>query len=740
MRQLVKEIFLDRDGDKSIQYLGVNNMDNNGFSITLKYIVSVNFQKLFDILGAYCTKFLVRDCILIWKHKDIFIQLSGQSLANLLNNSKAIAKQIKSNIRKENHKNMKHNLMDLNSYFNRNNILYCLHSNGAPGLFRKCIIMRVLRFVKEKVNSPFDFDELEFTEKRLGELTNAMDSNYRPSNQFNCGKEAAKVKERLAKSPMKKPLQKRENANYQMGNSGLFKTEEQAEKNLKQSLKIKSKKISKKIFEGGSTSKKSDNKLMIETAPCTRSDQGAKFPNRSSTKMEAIFRVGGRILIHYVFKEDKKHVNKKTMEYFETFFSRFVRKLFSIKFDRIFYHHCSNKRGFDYLVIKDAFTKLKALKSLEKFKKNSIQISKHLKRKQNHFIKKLPKKKKKEFSNLISEGEKQDSPEKSVACMLDSLNKMFVEDSRVFRFIREITQKLFPSSFFGPKNAGVILKYMRKMVTIKRFESFCIQDIIDDLDLFNLAFYKRKFNNFYSRQIRYEKVLLLRPVLKFIFEELVMNLLKFNFYITEKHSTHNQLFYYPKAVWYLISSIGVFELCMQNCSRLPKTRTSKEKLAPIPLGKLRFVPKRNSLRPLMSFFKKFLNKKTARMERISKYLQPVKIVLRSVKKNLSGRALTSRNEGVQRARQLPDFRQVLEVPGAVEGQGQAQVVRGHDGYSEVLRQCGHQAADQHDQHGELLRGAVHSAPVHQGHPQQAVPLFRNQATTKRANRSSSFTR
>ena len=63
-----------------------------------------------------------------------------------------------------------------------------------------------------------------------------------------------------------------------------------------------------------------------------------------------------------------------------------------------------------------------------------------------------------------------------------------------------------------------------------------------------------------------------------------------------------------------------------------------------PIGKLRFVPKRNSLRPLMTFFKQFENKKKgSTFVKMSKYLYSVKIVLRSVKKKLSGNCWSKGN-------------------------------------------------------------------------------------------------
>lgn len=623
------EILGENESLRPTQFVGMNNYQNNGFSITLKYITSNDFRRLYRLVGVYCIKFLVKDCVLLQRKRDIFVQLSGESLGNLLNNSKTIAMQIKSLQRREVSKNARHNLGDLNSSFNRNNILYCLHSNGRPGLFRKSLLVRLIRFASSHLESPQRFDERDFPAEEVLRKSRQMDSNFRPPNQDSCAGLVSPGKENRGS-----PGQAKETPAE--GKAILFQSEGGKlvfTRAFKEDLKEKPTKLPKRDFSEVSAHKKAGAPPRAKKR-ASRKKQREAFPNKTPEQRKKVFRISGLILKQYVFRGQKREVNRKTASYLEAFFARLVKKAHKLRFEKIFFHHCSNPSNFDYRVIKHAFAKLKSLDP-ESFSQGSLGIDESFRQKRREFEARrkgqanLPR-------DLISEIEAQDSPEKVIAVFLDALNKMSVEDARVFAFVKEVVRKLVPDSFWGLANAKVIHRYIRKMVLLKRFESFCVQDVLDDLNLFSLGFYQRKFNKFFSRQIRFEKVLLLRSLLKFVFEDLVMALLKFNFYITEKHSTHNKLFFYPKAVWFLISSVGLFELCLQNCARLPASNATKEQLAGTPLGKLRFVPKRNSLRPLMTFFKKFLNKKTARMERISKFLQPVKIVLRSVKKLLSG--------------------------------------------------------------------------------------------------------
>lgn len=88
-------------------------------------------------------------------------------------------------------------------------------------------------------------------------------------------------------------------------------------------------------------------------------------------------------------------------------------------------------------------------------------------------------------------------------------------------------------------------------------------------------------------------------------------LIKANFYVTEKHDGNNRLFYYPKSVWFLIVDFGKLQMKIQNLTEVkPTTATKKneevlELIKYQPTAKLRFVPKGNSLRPIMTFYRKF---------------------------------------------------------------------------------------------------------------------------------------
>lgn len=212
------------------------------------------------------------------------------------------------------------------------------------------------------------------------------------------------------------------------------------------------------------------------------------------------------------------------------------------------------------------------------------------------------------------------------------LTEMSVHEDNVYLFLKRVTKKIFPIEFFGLDNIKVINNYIKKIVFMKRFESFTYREIYENLKTKNIKWFKREFHPLFIKEIRAKRKNIIVLILIYFFEQIIL-LIKCNFYVTEKHNRHNKLFYYPMSVWYLISQLGTLQMEVQNLDRiLEKSKLSYMKESPI--AKLRFVPKNDSLRPIMTFYRKFKDANSRKLVRAKNYLHPVKIVLRSVKQSL----------------------------------------------------------------------------------------------------------
>lgn len=224
--------------------------------------------------------------------------------------------------------------------------------------------------------------------------------------------------------------------------------------------------------------------------------------------------------------------------------------------------------------------------------------------------------------------------QEKIANNFSQITSMTIEEGNAYMFLRRVFENLVPSEFYGPKNAQVIFHFLKKLVTMKRFESFSITDIYRKMDVKKFSWFERDFNPLFSKNIYCEKRDLLAKILIFVFD-LMLSLIKSSFYVTEKHNEHNKLFFYSKPVWFLISQFGTLQLEIENLRRIPKPQTLS--LVERPSGKLRFVPKNDSVRPIMTFHRRFRDAKVNKTQKISTFLTPVKIVLRNIKYTLTER-------------------------------------------------------------------------------------------------------
>jgi hypothetical protein len=77
------------------------------------------------------------------------------------------------------------------------------------------------------------------------------------------------------------------------------------------------------------------------------------------------------------------------------------------------------------------------------------------------------------------------------------------------------------------------------------------------MNVFSIPWLKINFNKKYKKQIigRYRKIV--SSIIGMLFNKLLVPLLKYNFYITEKHKEANKLFYYRKPIWVLVSKLAL---------------------------------------------------------------------------------------------------------------------------------------------------------------------------------------
>jgi hypothetical protein len=94
-------------------------------------------------------------------------------------------------------------------------------------------------------------------------------------------------------------------------------------------------------------------------------------------------------------------------------------------------------------------------------------------------------------------------------------------------------------------------------------------------------------------------------VLRWLFEDVLVSVMRCYFYATEKQKEYARIFYYRKNIWNIVMQLSTEDLLKQNMQSVAKTemraQCESHNFAP---AKLRLVPKGDTFRPIMTFNRK----------------------------------------------------------------------------------------------------------------------------------------
>lgn len=524
IQTLVKEHLQDVDKD-AIEIKGIEknpNIVSQNFNITLKYLVSQNFETLLQLVGEDTLRELLKTSVFLYKEQDIYVQLTGKSLQLLYERPKPVQKN-----EKYKGKKLITEEQILKSSVDRNSFLYCLHSNKKVDFFHKSPLYVKKQVIKKKKG---------FYKNRKN-IANVNDIIYDAKDglydiifgQF-VPNEA--TREQISNLLMKVM------SNYQKTNlDKLYRYYCPFDGSAMERLKAKLTELKKQVKNTASHDKiQADiSKSLAQLTVMTVDElQIVRFLKAT---MHAIFPP------HYFGVVKTKIQQKATEDKTDPRGSKGVRLV-----------------------------------------KDELELS--------HDV------------------ENNEEPE-IVPVRINHSNNIKRETREILNY------------------------YLKKLICMKRFESFTYLEILQELKFNKFEWYKRKYNKYFKGDIHKEKNSILIRLIYFFFTS-ALELIKANFYITEKHNEHNKLFYYAKPVWYLISQYGSLQMEIENLTRIKdKSQLTFDKLLERPIAKLRFVPKNDSLRPIMTFYRRFKDVKTNKTTRMQNYLMQTKIVLRSIKFILS---------------------------------------------------------------------------------------------------------
>ncbi|XP_072139479.1 telomerase reverse transcriptase isoform X1 [Mobula birostris] len=184
------------------------------------------------------------------------------------------------------------------------------------------------------------------------------------------------------------------------------------------------------------------------------------------------------------------------------------------------------------------------------------------------------------------------------------LLKQYSSPLQVYRFVRECLIRVISDELWGSNhNKCRFLKNVKKFISLGKFDKFSCSELMWKMRVNDCVWLQlNKAQHFVPASEHRLREDILCRFLFWLMDVYVVHLLKSFFYITETTFMKNTLFYYRKRVWKEVQRIGMrnhlAKVQLQPISYKDVEQKLQQK-STAPPSSLRFIPKKNGLRPIV---------------------------------------------------------------------------------------------------------------------------------------------
>ncbi|ETS88050.1 hypothetical protein PFICI_01878 [Pestalotiopsis fici W106-1] len=223
------------------------------------------------------------------------------------------------------------------------------------------------------------------------------------------------------------------------------------------------------------------------------------------------------------------------------------------------------------------------------------------------------------------------------AARYTSITELATSPAEVSAFCQAVIAKLLPNGFLGADdvwkhNQRLLLRKVDHFVRLRRFESMSLHEVMQDMKITEIEWLAPQHlmvHKTSQTDIR-KRTELFSEFLYYVFDSILIPLLRSNFYITESNTDKYRLFYFRHDVWRYVAEpamaalkVKMFEeVNLDEANRLLDSRQ-------LGFSQVRLLPKGTSLRPIMNLRKKMLKRgnKTLLGSSINTLLKPAHTIL-----------------------------------------------------------------------------------------------------------------
>ncbi|KAL2290998.1 hypothetical protein FJTKL_14896 [Diaporthe vaccinii] len=206
------------------------------------------------------------------------------------------------------------------------------------------------------------------------------------------------------------------------------------------------------------------------------------------------------------------------------------------------------------------------------------------------------------------------TPSSTNPLKLSSVTGLATPISQVSAFCQAALSKIIPHEFWGhgdvqTHNRGKLLKTVDRFIKLRRFETMSLHEVMQGLKVTQIEWLeprgptnrKCSLTDFRKRsEILYE-------FLYYIFDSILIPLVRSNFYVTESNVYRNRVFFFRHDIWRSIAEPAMAELKVKLFEEV-KVDEALKKLDSRRLGysQIRLLPKQNSVRPITNLRRRML--------------------------------------------------------------------------------------------------------------------------------------
>ncbi|KAL7761636.1 hypothetical protein ACKLNR_008171 [Fusarium oxysporum f. sp. zingiberi] len=189
-----------------------------------------------------------------------------------------------------------------------------------------------------------------------------------------------------------------------------------------------------------------------------------------------------------------------------------------------------------------------------------------------------------------------------------SLVELATPSSQVSSFCQAVLSKIIPRDFWGDdtvqkRNKSTIMRSVDSFIRLRRFETMSLHEITQNMKIAKISWLQSPVlgDRKPSKTDTAKRLEIFNEFIYFVFDSLLMPLIRNTFYVTESNTHRYQVFYFRHEVWRQIAEPAMMELRADMFEEV-KLDDALQVLRSRKLGfsQVRLLPKGNKLRPIMN--------------------------------------------------------------------------------------------------------------------------------------------